>query len=125
MSRTCPRKRFREDLIEQLSEWRANRDRLIVCIDSNEHMYNKAIGKTLTKAGGLETKEAIRSCTGKTLGATFFRGTKPIDRVWHTPDVIVICACVMPAGYGVGDHRLFVINFLTSSLVGLSPPHII
>ena len=31
----------------------------------------------------------------------------------------------MPAGYGVGDHCLFVIDFLTSSLVGQSPPRII
>ena len=70
-------------------------------------------------------KDAISTFTGKKLGATFFRGTKPIDGVWHTPDVIVTGACVMPAGYGVGDHRLFVIDFLTSSLVGLSPPCIV
>ena len=31
----------------------------------------------------------------------------------------------MPAGYGVGDHRLFVIDFLTSSLVGASPPRVV
>ena len=31
----------------------------------------------------------------------------------------------MPAGYGVGDHCLFVIDFLTSSLVNLAPPHVI
>jgi len=31
----------------------------------------------------------------------------------------------MPAGYGVGDHRLFVIDFLTASLVGTAPPRII
>ena len=31
----------------------------------------------------------------------------------------------MPAGYGVGDHRLFVIDILTSSIVGHTPPKII
>ena len=31
----------------------------------------------------------------------------------------------MPAGYGVGDHRLFVVDFLTSSLVGVLPPRIV
>ena len=31
----------------------------------------------------------------------------------------------MPAGYGVGDHRLFVVDFLTSSLVGSAPPRIV
>jgi hypothetical protein len=28
----------------------------------------------------------------------------------------------MPAGYGIGDHRLFIINFHTSTLVGTGPP---
>ena len=31
----------------------------------------------------------------------------------------------MPAGYGVGNHRLFVLDFLTSSLIGQTPPRII
>ena len=31
----------------------------------------------------------------------------------------------MPAGYGVGDHRLFVIDFLTTSLIGNAPPRIV
>ena len=31
----------------------------------------------------------------------------------------------MPEGYGVGNHRLFVLQFLTSSLTGQTPPRII
>ena len=31
----------------------------------------------------------------------------------------------MPVGYGVGDHRLFIIDFLKSCLVGASPPSIV
>ncbi len=30
--------------------------------------------------------------------------------------------CIMPAGYGIGDHRLFIIDLHTSSLVGPGPP---
>ena len=122
---TCPRKRFRDDLVKQLEKWRADGDRLIVCMDANEDIYSKTIGKTLTNSTGLRMKEAISEFTGRKLGATFFRGSKPIDAVWHTQDVIVTGACVMPAGYGVGDHRLFIIDFLTSSLVGNAPPRIV
>ena len=32
--------------------------------------------------------------------------------------VDVLRACIKPVGYGVGDHRLFVIDVRTSSLVG-------
>ena len=31
----------------------------------------------------------------------------------------------MPVGYGVGDHHLFIIDFLKSCLVGASPPSIV
>ena len=31
----------------------------------------------------------------------------------------------MPVGHGVGDHRLFVIAFLPSSLIGKNPPRIV
>ena len=31
----------------------------------------------------------------------------------------------MPAGYGIGDHCLFVLDFLTSSLIGHEPPKIV
>ena len=46
------------------------------------------------------------------------------DGVWVTSDVVIIGACVMPAGYGIGDHRLFVLDFLTSSLIGHDPPKV-
>ena len=69
--------------------------------------------------------EAVGNYTGKKIGATFFRGTKPIDGVWVTYDVVIIGACVMPAGYRIGDHRLFVLDFLTSSLIGHDTPKIV
>ena len=69
--------------------------------------------------------EAVGNYTGKKIGATFFRGTKPIDGVWVTSDVVMIGACVMPAGYRIGDHRLFVLEFLTLSLIGHDPPKIV
>ena len=70
-------------------------------------------------------REVIGDFTGKKLGATFFRGVLPIDGFWATPDVVVMEACVMPVGYGVGDHRMFVVDFLMSYLVGSRPPRIV
>ena len=51
--RTCPRNRFREDLIAQLKQWREDGDQIIVCLDTNENIYNKSIGKKLTDREGL------------------------------------------------------------------------
>ena len=50
-----------------------------------------------------------------------FRGSKPIDGICATPDIVVAHACVMPAGFGVGGHRLFVVDFQEASLVGTAP----
>ena len=56
--------------------------------------------------------------TGKKIGPTFFRGSNPIDGVWATADVTVTHACIMPAGFGIGDHRLFNVDFQENSLLG-------
>jgi hypothetical protein len=119
---TCPRKRFREDVVAQLMEWRNKGNRLVVCMDANENMYMKSIGKALTDVAGLGMREVVGDYTGTPLGATYFRGSSPIDAVWAAPDVEVVGACVMPCGFGIGDHRLFVVDIKTESVVGVKPP---
>ena len=124
--RTCPRKRFRKDLVAQLERWRRDGDRLIVCMDANDNIYgSRGIGADLTQSEVLGMREVVGDFTGSQLGATYFRGTVPIDAIWATPDISVAGACVMPCGYGVGDHRLFCVDFHTSSLVGARPPRVL
>ena len=89
---------------------------------ANEDIYNKSHGRSITAIDGLNMNEVVRIFTGKNIGATFFRGSKPISAVWATPDIVVSEACVIPAGYGVRDHRFFVLDFLTSSLIGQTSP---
>ncbi len=122
---TCPRVKFREDLVEQLNAWRTQGDRLIVCLDANEDIYKKSIGKVLTSVDGLAMKEVVGEFTGTPIGPTYFRGSKPIDAIWATGDIQVAGACIMPAGYGIGDHRLFVVDFVASSLTGSAVKQIV
>ena len=122
---SCPRKRFRDDLVRQLAKWRDSGERLVVCMDVNEDIYAKSIGKALTDTEGLDMAEVVGEFTGKRVGATYYRGRKPIDGIWATRDMQVVGACVMPAGFGVGDHRMFVVDFCTASLIGLAPPKIV
>ena len=44
-------------------------------------------------------KEVVGDFAGQRLGATFFRGRKPIDGVWASAEIEVVGACVMPVGY--------------------------
>jgi len=61
-------------LIKQLSKWRSEGDKLIVCLDTNEHIYRKGIGKSLTDIEGLAMKEVVGEFTGKAIGTMFFGG---------------------------------------------------
>jgi hypothetical protein len=75
----------------------------------------------LTDRNDLGMKEVVGSFTGKKIGATFFRGSKPIDGVWATLDVDVVSACVMPVGYGIGDHRMLITSRFRRQQFSLGP----
>lgn len=123
---TCPRQKFREDLVTQLKSWREQGDRLIVFMDVNDDIYRGEIAQALTgEAEGLRMVEAITHCTKVASPATYFRGSKPIDGCWTTTDVMVTNACLMPVGFGVGDHRLLVVDVTTESLIGKDPVKIV
>jgi len=89
-------------------------------MDANEHIYKKSIGRALTESAGLNRNEVVGKFTGKKIGVTYFQGQTLIDGIWVTPDLIVTGVCVIPAGFGVRDHRLFVIDFKTTSIIA---PH--
>ena len=67
--------------MRQLGQWREAGDRLIVCMDANQHIYKKSIGKALVNEEGLGMTEVVGDFTGKQVGATFFRGSDPIDGI--------------------------------------------
>ena len=65
--RTCPRTRFKNDLLAQLRTWREQGDWLIVCMDANKDIYRKSIGKDLTMSEDIQMIEAVGNYTGKKL----------------------------------------------------------
>ncbi len=73
---TSPRVKFWEDLVAQLSKWRSEGDKLIVCLYTNEHIYRKALERSLTDIDGLSMKEVVGDFTGRAIGSTFFSGVK-------------------------------------------------
>ena len=94
-------------------------------MDHSEHATNGPLGKELSDKNGLDLREAIIQHTGASPGATFFRGSKPLDGMWVSGDLDISNACVMPFGYGVGDHRAFVLNIPLESMIGIDPVTIV
>ncbi len=108
---TCPRERFCEDLLQQMKQWKEAGEHLVLCLESKENIYRAALGWQLTDLHRLGMKEVFLDFTGRRLGITFFKGHEPIDAIWATRDLKVTRPCIMRVSYGVGDHRLFVVNF--------------
>jgi hypothetical protein len=119
---TCPREQFCNDLLRQMKQWQAASEQLVLCLDANENIYRAEHGQQLMD---LQMREVVGNFTSKQLGATFFRGSEPINVIWATSNLEVAHACVMLVGYGVGDHRLFVVDFAMASMVGKCPPKIV
>jgi hypothetical protein len=108
-----------------MKQWREAGKQLVLCLDANEIIYRAALGQQLTDLHGLGMTEVVGDFTGRQLGARFFRGCELIDAIWVTRDLGVARACIMPVGYGVGDHHLFVVDFSTASMIGTCPPKIV
>jgi hypothetical protein len=87
---------------------------------ANKNIYWGKSGQQLMELHGLGMKEAVGDFPTKQLGATYFRGCKPIGAIWATSDMTVANVCMMPVGYGVGDYHLFVMDSATAMFVGTS-----
>jgi hypothetical protein len=77
----CPQKRFQEDLLCHIKQWRKEGKHLIFCINVNRNIYLGELGWQLTDLDGLGMKEVVDDFTGKQLVATYFQGSKPIDGI--------------------------------------------
>ena len=94
-------------------------------MDHNEHVTNGPLGKLLADKEGLDLQEAILLHTGSSPGATYFRGSKPIDGLWVLDDLDIGNVCIMPFRYGIGDHRDYILDTPLKLLVGENPIKIV
>ncbi len=124
-STKCPQIHFRKDLMMALQGRRDEGHKLIMCLDANEDVYKKLSRTALTEVNGLALMEIVGEFTGQKLDATYFRGLKQIDAVWASENVKISEACVMPTGYGIAEHRMFIIVIVTYSILGSSPHKIV
>jgi hypothetical protein len=77
-----------------MKQWWAAGKHLVLCLDANENIYRAELGRQLTELHGLGMKEVVGEFTGRRLGATFFRGSEPINVIWATSNLEVAHACV-------------------------------
>jgi hypothetical protein len=122
---TCPLTLLHQHLTTAIRKWRAAGERIVLFMDHNEHVYDDPLGKDLSDREGLNLSKVIFKHTVLQTGALFFWDSKPVDGLWASSDLDISNACVMPFGYGVGDHHAFVLDNPPESLVGEKPVKIV
>ncbi len=93
-------------------------------MDANQHVHTGPLGRELTDPDGLDMQEAAKASTGEEIGPTFFQGNRPIDAVWVSKDLHVSNPSVLPVGFGVRDHCMFVLDIMDHSFLGTNNPPI-
>jgi hypothetical protein len=94
-------------------------------MDHNKHVIEGPLGKALADKDGPNLCKAIKLYTGASPGATFFCSLQPIDGLWVSKDLDISNACVMPFGFGVGDHHAFTLDIPLQLLVWVNPVKIV
>jgi hypothetical protein len=92
---TNPRDKFFEDFIALVTDWREAGDRVIVCLDCNENIYTKRIGKALTDVEGLAMKEVVGDFTSEVHSRSMECGQREILKLC-TP-----VPCPLVGGWGI------------------------
>jgi hypothetical protein len=110
------------NFIAQLQVWKRQGDRLLVFIDMNEHVLRGCLATLLFKMGLLE---ATHTSWGVTEPHTYIRGNKPIDGVWLTPDLEVMCTTQLSFHKGVGDHCSVIVDISTRLVIGKQEFHMV
>ena len=93
-------------------------------MDANKYIYTGQLGCALTDPDVLDMQEPVQANTGEAIGPTFFCGSKSINAVWVTKDLHVSNAAVVLVGYGIGNHRMFILEVTNHSFLGVNNPPI-
>ena len=115
---------FFEQLIAQLVIWKHTNLDILLLGDFNENVYAGRIVKCLSLLGLLLTKQCLQ-CTGIHIPPTFRDNAVPINTIFATSGIECVNAYILPHKGGVGNHRCFILDLTSSSVIGTKFPSIV
>ena len=113
---------FYEQLIAQLIVWKHTDLDIILLSDFNENFYSGQIAQCLVLPDLMLSEQCLQ-CMGMHVPPTFMDSTVPIDAICATAGIKCVNAYILPHKGGVGDHRCFILNFTSSSVIGTNFPN--
>ena len=99
---TCPLVMFHNDLLEELSKWVTDGDRIILMMDLNDSIESSTFVHDLRN---LDIISATHRSHNGPYPPTFNRGRYQIDDIFVSMSISVSQCGMLPFGDGPGDHR--------------------
>jgi len=108
---------FDRDLAKQIKEWRKAGERIVLVMDVNDNPLTSRFYQQLQKEQtGLD--EFTHKCWGPTPPFTYVSGLSPIDGGYKFSEIEIVNLGMLTFAESPGDHRSFIINISTRSLLG-------
>jgi hypothetical protein len=111
-------------LVTQLIQWKAIDNDIILLSNFNKNVYTGQIARRLAK-DNLNFTEVCQKHTGWPIPPTFRTGSVPIDGIFATAGIECINTFILPHYGGVGNHRCFILDLSSDSLIGTLFPNIV
>jgi hypothetical protein len=119
-----PRAMFLLDLISLLRWWKAEGDKILLLGDFNKNVYTGHIAMALL-GDKLRMSEMCQQATGRPLPPTHSQGAKPINAIYGTSGIDCTAVALLPSRVGIGDHRVFIIDIMSGSILGDVFPRVV
>jgi hypothetical protein len=119
-----PRSMFHHNLISILWQWKGAGDEIMLLGDFNKNVYLGPIACSLSSEE-LSMGKTCQRTTGEMLPATHSQGCNPIDAVFCTAGLVWTAVTLLPSRVGVGDPWVFVLDFVSETILGNVFPRVI
>jgi hypothetical protein len=111
-----PRSLFQADILHAVGRWLEYVDRIIIFIDMNKHIITGTLPKEFQHLGLFEATHL--NWEGSEPHTFVFGKGKPIDGVYHSPELEIMSIMQLSFHEGVGDHKTTIIDVTTRSIIG-------
>ncbi len=111
-----PRELFQEDILSAIRRWIEHRDRILIFIDMNKHILTGHLAKAFQSLGLLEATHL--NWKGSKPQTFVFGKGKPIDGMYHSPELEITLIMQLSFHKGVVDHKITLVDVTTRSVIG-------
>jgi hypothetical protein len=122
--RRCPRTIFIDHIGQQIAEWKAAGEEVLLFIDANSNVYDGVLAQRLSM-DDIRMTEQCKQVLGHESPNSHVDGSSPITGIFATSGVVSCNVFQSAHRYGLGDHRVFIIDIDLTSLIGDEFPQVV